>query len=354
VQFPFPLGDSASAIVRKDEEFESATAADRDKLCAAIRHLLQVSADTPLVLQPLDGGVSSDILRVETPSTTLCVKRALPQLKVAGDWRAPVSRNRAEVAWLARVGVICPGHVPRILGDDPANGLFAMEWLPPDAYPVWKARLRDGAIDVADARAVGDLLGRIHAATADDPALASEFAHDETFDAIRLEPYLVATGRAHPDLAAALGARVATTAANKRVLVHGDWSPKNILIGPQGPVILDAECAWFGDPAFDVAFVASHLLLKGLWRPQWRARYLDALAALVAAYRVYVDWEPFDALDARVAALLPALLLARVDGKSPVEYLRDDDKARVRAFARPRIEAPPAGIAAIVEAWRTA
>jgi 5-methylthioribose kinase len=325
-----------------------------DNLCAAIRRLLEVSADTPLKLQPLDGGVSSDIVRVETPSRTLCVKRALPQLKVAGDWRAPVSRNRAEVAWLTRVAAICPGNVPRILGDDPANGLFAMAWLPPETYPIWKTRLRDGVIDAADARAVGDVLGRIHAATADDPVVAKAFAHDATFHAIRLEPYLVAAGRAHPDLADALAARVAATAATRRVLVHGDWSPKNILIGPQGPVILDAECAWFGDPAFDVAFVANHLLLKGLWRPHWRARYLDALAALLGAYRAHVDWEPAGALDARVAALLPALLLARVDGKSPVEYLGDADKARVRDFARSRIKAPPASIADVVDAWRAA
>jgi 5-methylthioribose kinase len=316
--------------------------------------MLEVSADTPLELQPLDGGVSSDIVRVETPSRTLCVKRALPQLKVAGDWRAPVSRNRAEVAWLTRVGTICPGHVPRILGDDPVNGLFAMEWLPPQTHPVWKTQLRDGAIDDDDARAIGDVLGRIHAATADDPAFAREFAHDATFHAIRLDPYLVATARAHPDLADALAARVAITAATRRVLVHGDWSPKNILIGPQGPVILDAECAWFGDPAFDVAFVANHLLLKGLWRPRWRARYLDALAALLDAYRTHVHWEPRAALDARVAALLPALLLARVDGKSPVEYLSEDDKKRVRAFARPRILAPPDRIDAIAGDWRVA
>jgi aminoglycoside phosphotransferase (APT) family kinase protein len=341
-------------MVQKDERPGATSAEARDNLCAAVRAMLRVSACTPLAIHPLDGGVSSEIVRVEMPGRTLCVKRALPQLKVAGEWRAPVSRNRAEVAWLARVGALCPASVPRILGDDPAHGLFAMEWLPPDAYPVWKTRLRDGTIVATEARAVGDVLGRIHAASADDPALAREFAHDATFHAIRLEPYLLATARAHADLARPLAALAAATAAGKRVLVHGDYSPKNILIGPRGPVILDAECAWFGDPAFDVAFVANHLLLKGLWRPQWRARYLEALAALVAAYRAHVDWEPFDALDARAAALLAALLLARVDGKSPVEYLGDDDKARVRAFARPRILAPAAGIAAIADAWRAA
>jgi 5-methylthioribose kinase len=328
--------------------------AERDNLCDAIRHMLRVGADSPLALAPLAGGVSSDIYRVDAGGRTLCVKRALPKLKVAGDWRAPVERNRSEVAWLTQVADLCPGHAPRILGEDAAAGLFAMEWLPPDTHPVWKDRLRDGLIVDAEAAAVGDVLGRIHAATADDAVIARRFANDAIFQAIRLEPYLVATGRAHADLAGALAARVETTLAHKRVLVHGDYSPKNILVGPAGPVILDAECAWFGDPAFDVAFVANHLLLKGLWRAPWRGRYLAALAALVDAYRAHVHWEPWPALDARIAALLPALLLARVDGKSPVEYLAGDDKAKVRAFAWPRIVAPPATIATIAEAWARA
>ncbi|HEV8500749.1 MAG TPA: aminoglycoside phosphotransferase family protein [Casimicrobiaceae bacterium] len=313
--------------------------------------MLRVSTDSPLSLAPLAGGVSSDIYRVDAGGRTLCVKRALPKLKVAGDWQAPVERNRSEVAWLRQVGALCPGHAPRILGEDAVAGLFAMEWLPPDTYPVWKDQLRDGLIVDAEAAAVGDVLGRIHAATADDAATARRFANDAIFHAIRLEPYLVATGRAHADLAGAFAARVDTTLAHKRVLVHGDYSPKNILIGPAGPVILDAECAWFGDPAFDVAFVANHLLLKGLWRVQWRGRYLSALAALVDAYRAHAHWERWSALEARIAALLPALLLARADGKSPAEYLTADDKVKVRAFARPRIVDPPMTIVAIAEAW---
>jgi aminoglycoside phosphotransferase (APT) family kinase protein len=325
---------------------------DATELYASLRLMAIVSADTQIQLTPLAGGVSSDIYRVDAGIRTFCVKRALPKLKVAGDWQAPVARNRSEVAWLRRVAAICPGHVPAILGDDPAGGAFAMTWLAPDAFPTWKTLLRDGRIDRTDAAAVGDLLGRIHAATADQPAVAREFAHDDIFFAIRLEPYLVATGRAHPDLAPRFDALVAATQAHRRVLVHGDYSPKNILIGAGGPVILDAECAWFGDPAFDVAFVLNHLLLKGVWRPQWRARYAESLRALVGAYMNHVHWEPWPTLDARIAALLPALLLARIDGKSPVEYIADaGDKVRVRDFARPRIAEAPTSIAAITDAW---
>ena len=123
------------------------------------------------------------------------------------------------------------------------------------------------------------------------PTSLPRFETDELFHALRLEPYLEATARAHPDLASRLNALVETTRTTKRVLVHGDFSPKNLLIGPAGPVILDAECAWYGDPAFDLAFVLNHLLLKGAWQPQWRARYVDAFAALTAAYLAHVDWE---------------------------------------------------------------
>ena len=136
---------------------------------------------------------------------------------------------------------------------------------PPDTHPVWKDLLQAGNIDAATAAAVGDVLGRIHAATADRPDIAARFPTDDIFHPIRLEPYLLATARAHPDSRRAPPAR-RNDAQPKLALVHGDFSPKNILIGPAGPVILDAECAWYGDPAFDLAFCLNHLLLKCLWR----------------------------------------------------------------------------------------
>ncbi len=311
-----------------------------------------VSADQLAAFTPLAGGVSSDIYRVDVGGQTLCVKRALPKLKVAADWQVPVERNRFEVEWLREAGRIAPGAVPTLLGEDPEGGAFAMAWLPPSRYPVWKTLLRDGEIDGATGAQVGDVLGRIHAATADRADIAARFSTDAIFFAIRLEPYLVATGRAHADLVARLDELVAVTARTRRVLVHGDFSPKNILIGPDGPVVLDAECAWFGDPAFDLAFVLNHLLLKGAWRPAWRRRYLEVFASLVAAYRRHVAWEPWPALDRRTAALLPGLLLGRIDGKSPVEYLTDDAaRERVRRFSRARLAHPPATLAGIASDW---
>jgi len=323
-----------------------------DVIARALVNMAIVGAHQSFALTPLTGGVSSDVYRADLPSGAVCVKRALPKLKVAADWRAPVERNRWEVEWMRIAGAIVPAAVPRILGEDRESGCFAMAFLPPDRYPVWKAQLQAGVIDRATAAAVGDALGRIHAATADRADIAARFPTDGIFYAIRLEPYLVATGWAHPDLATRFDALVERTRGTKRVLVHGDFSPKNLLIGAEGPVILDAECAWYGDPAFDLAFVLNHLLLKGAWRPDRRPRYADAYAALAAAYFAHVGWEPRSSCAARVAALLPALMLARIDGKSPVEYLTESiQRDEVRAFARALLQAPVADVAEIARRW---
>src|SRR6185436_14967441 len=213
------------------------------------------------------------------------------------------------------------------------------EYLDAGAYPVWKTLLSEGRADVGFAAQVGRTLARIHAATT---ALAAAFPTDAIFFAIRLEPYLLATGAQHPALKARLEALVERTAATKVCLVHGDVSPKNILAGPRGPVFLDAECAWYGDPAFDIAFCLNHLLLKCLWVPQATMRFLACFDALAGAYLSGVSWESASDAESRAASLLPALLLARVDGKSPVEYLTQDaEKQKVRDFARAFIAHPP-------------
>jgi aminoglycoside phosphotransferase (APT) family kinase protein len=303
--------------------------------------------------RPLTGGVASDIWKICLPDGPVCVKRALAKLRVEADWRAPVERNRYEARWMRRAAAAAPGSVPKLLGQDEQTGALAMQYLAPELYRLWKNELLDGHIDPAFARAVAERLVRIHAATAADPSVAAEFPTDRIFYEIRLEPYLVATAARHPDRAAALQSLVAVTQANKRALVHGDVSPKNILIGPNGPVFLDAECAWWGDPAFDLAFCLNHLLLKCLWTPAARTEFLILFQALADTYLAGVAWEPAGALEERTAHLLPGLFLARVDGKSPVEYITAEaDKDRVRRVARALLAAPVGRLAAIRDAWR--
>ncbi len=296
----------------------------------------------------LTGGVSSDIWRIDLPSGPICVKRALAKLRVAADWHAPVERNRYEARWMRYAA----GFAPRLLGVDEASGTLAMEFLPPETHPLWKNRLRLGIADAGFAAAVATALVTVHARTAADPAVAAEFPTDAIFHDIRLEPYLIATARVHPDRADRLLALVATTETNKKALVHGDVSPKNILCGPSGPVLLDAECAWWGDPAFDLAFCLNHLLLKCLWTPRARSGFLRCFDAMAATYLAGVDWEAPTALESRAAALLPGLLLARIDGKSPVEYITEPTQMNlVRRVARALLAEPPSRLAVIREAW---
>ena len=317
-----------------------------------MRFGLMAAGEAPR-LTPLPGGVSSDIWRVDLRQGPVCVKRALPKLKVAADWRAPVERNAYEAAWMEEVANIVPEAVPRLRGCDSEAGLLVMDFLDPDRFRPWKEDLRGGRAAPAVARAVGERLARIHAGTAGNGAVAARFASDAIFRAIRLEPYLETAARAHPDREAALLALVETTAATRRALVHGDVSPKNILVGPRGPVFLDAECAWYGDSAFDLAFCLNHLLLKCLWTPAAARRFLACFDALAEAHLVGVAWEPADSLEGRAARLLPGLLLARIDGKSPVEYVTDDrGKDRVRRVARALLADPVDRLAGVRGAWQ--
>ena len=301
---------------------------------------------------PLTGGVSSDLWRIDLPERAVCVKRALPRLRVADEWHAPIDRNAVEYAWLEMAANHRPGNVPKLLARDVDAGLFAMEYLP---YPVWKAELMAGRVEPTFAAKVGLVLGDLHQASAADPTLMKVFATGENFDALRLEPYLRVTARRHPAMAPTLLALANRTSDTSLAVVHGDVSPKNILVGPRGPVFLDAECAWWGDPAFDLAFCLNHLLLKCVWTPAAAPGFLACFDALASAYVALVDWEPPAALEARAARLLPGLFLARVDGKSPVEYLtRESERAAVRQCAEPLVANPPPRLKDVADAWERA
>ncbi|HEX2529100.1 MAG TPA: aminoglycoside phosphotransferase family protein [Geminicoccus sp.] len=312
--------------------------------------LWNISADP--AMKPLTGGVSSDIWRVDLPDGAVAVKRALRQLRVQKDWQAPVERNGFEAAWMEEARRHAPSAVPKLLHQDVIAGALVMNFLDPQDHPLWKAMLMEGWVVMDHAWAVGLALAAVHAGTAGRTEVAETFPTDRIFHDIRLEPYLLATAELHPDLGRQLRGLARSTAATKIALVHGDVSPKNILIGPRGPVFLDAECAWFGDPAFDLAFCLNHLLLKCLWRRPSAEAYLSAFDALAEAYLAEVVWERRDRLEERTAALLPGLLLARVDGKSPVEYLHaPDDQDKVRKVARHFLAHVPDRLAAIREAW---
>ena len=315
-----------------------------------------IDASGPLLVTPLTGGVSSDIVRIElADGSQFCAKRALSLLKVKTEWQAPVERNHYEIAWLRRAGAIVPGAAPKVIGEDAAHGIALLEYLPPEDYVLWKSELLEGRADTAVPVAVANALGAIHAATLNDASAAAEFATDHLIDALRLDPYLRFTASRHPDLAERILHVLATTASTKLALVHGDVSPKNILVSRRDghPVLLDAECAWYGDPAFDAAFCLNHLVLKSVHLPDLRGTLLGQAEAFAAIWLGHFPAGLRPPIEARVAALLPCLMLARVDGKSPVEYLNAASQQRVRDLAMPLIRQPVTDLGRVFAALRS-
>jgi aminoglycoside phosphotransferase (APT) family kinase protein len=322
------------------------------ELLTELRAAGLVGAGLPAI-RPLAGGVSSDIVLVEDGPRRFVVKRALARLRVKDEWLADVSRNRTERAWFAYASRVVPEAVPKILHADPQADWFAMEFLA-DEWTNWKQELLAGRIDPAVARRAGGLLGRLHAASWNDPAARAQFETGRSFHDLRIAPYLLATADRVGPAAAILRAEADRLAGTRLALVHGDYSPKNLLVAPGRLIILDAEVAWFGDPALDAAFLLNHLLLKALRDAPHAESFLALATGAWAAYVASLGSHASADLEARTTRLLLCLMLARVHGKSPVEYLDGARRGLVTAFVLGHLPAPPPSLSGLLGAWRRA
>ena len=361
---------------------------DAEQLLESLRHEGWVR-DPQATLTPLAGGVSSDIYLVQDGRDRFVVKRALAKLRVKDDWRANTGRNATEQNYLRCVARWLPASVPRLLSSNPQDGYFSMEFLGA-GFVTWKKLLLEGRCEPAHAAQAGEILGIIHRRTAGDAALARDFETTADFHQLRLEPYLLTTGERHPPLRPQFEREAKRLEATREALVHGDFSPKNILIGGGRMVLLDCETAWYGDPAFDVAFLLNHLFLKSLhhapkvlslekmiaafWAAYAEAREDFPIASRLApsdrsaepapdsnqktkrvervlgalTHRVSCGAQP---VAARLVPLLLMLLLARVDGKSPVEYLTERKRQFIRDFVHTHLPSPPASLNKLSDLW---
>jgi aminoglycoside phosphotransferase (APT) family kinase protein len=298
-------------------------------------------------LAPLTGGVSCEIYLVEEGVDRFVVKRALPKLKVAADWYADVNRNRYEWEFIGYVGRFLPEVVPALRHCSATGNYFAMEYLGQE-YCNWKQLLLAGLADPQCATQAGELLAQIHRHSASDQEARRLFDTTGNFTQLRIEPYLLATGAKHAELRPLFEAEAARLGATRECLVHGDFSPKNILVSRQRMVLLDCEVAWYGDPAFDLAFMSNHFFLKAL-----RHAPIDVGLRLMvdAFWSAYQQTRPTPELDPRVARLLLMLLLARVDGKSPVEYLDAVHQDFVRLFVSAELRAENISLNSVTDHW---
>ncbi len=296
--------------------------------------------------QALGWGVSNIVMRIDIDGMpSFVLKQARERLRTKALWLSRLERIWIEVAALELLVEILPeGAVPRVLFTSKDDYLFAMTCAPDDSV-VWKEQLLAGEVDAAIGGEAGKILGLIHAGSEGHAALApgGAFADLSVFEELRIDPFYRTLARAYPDLAPRFDDVIQSLLhPSRRCLVHADFSPKNILVHSQGLTLVDFETAHAGDPAYDLGFFLSHLLLKAV-------RAYPAYSAIMAM--TWAFWEGYfdhgnayndTTLTSRTNAHACACALARVDGTSPVDYLNDAQRDVVRRFAIQGIQKPPA------------
>jgi 5-methylthioribose kinase len=228
-----------------------------------------------------------------------------------------------------------------VLFSDRENYAFAMSHAPPGSR-VWKEQLLAGEVDLGLGETVGRVLGRMHEASARDPALVAPFRDAAVFVQLRVDPFYRRIQERRPEVAAAVAPLIERMASTHEALCHGDYSPKNILVHGRGFLLVDYETAHHGDPAMDFGFFLSHLILKAVKRHAERVHYFDLTRAFWRGYAAEVSWRPAAELVERGIGHCAACLLARIDGTSPVDYLPEEpNRDRVRRLARGLLLDPP-------------
>ncbi len=307
--------------------------------------------ERPAVATLLGGGVSNTVVLVEDTRQRTILKQSLPQLRVRDEWLADRSRIVREWESMVALGQVLPaGRLPKLLFHDPDRYLYAMR-AAPHGHVDWKSRLLRGECSGATARLAGVTLGLMIRHTWALPTLRERFGDQRAFDQLRTDAYYRTVARRHPAVATAIHAWIEESSDRRIAMVHGDWSPKNLLVGDGALMCIDFECAHYGDPSYDAAFLLNHLILKAFHRPELASRYLRLA-------RISWTWTlgplPAEALswfEAAVLRHLSMLLLARIDGKSPAEYLRQDRKRElVRQLGLGWIRRPPESLDATLDA----
>jgi 5-methylthioribose kinase len=307
-----------------------------------------------LRLEELGGGVSNVVILASSGQFRLVVKQSLGKLRVAEEWcsdRDRIFREAEAMRWLSPR--LTAGRVPRLLFTDADDFAIAMEAAAPNAE-MWKTLLFRGEFVDLHAHSAGAMLGQTIAATWNDENARRIFGDQTVFDQLRIDPYYRFTARRHPDRADYFYALISRSAARSVSLVHGDWSPKNLLVASTTATsgidlwAIDWEVVHFGDPSFDAGFLLNHLVLKSIALPHWRADFAALAQVFFKALRENL---PPEAGWVEQAALehLPALLLARVDGKSPAEYLDGAARDRARLIARDMMLHPPTSVEAVFD-----
>ena len=311
-------------------------------------YLLQrgVRAAAEASICALGGGVSSRTVRVDFPcGESWVLKQALPLLRVPVHWASSPSRSAREAEGARVLARLLPaGSVPTLLFEDNLNHVFAMTLAP--GVP-WKELLLGGCLQSQHFAAAGRMLACIHS----ESRLASgEFSRDfwdmSFFESLRLEPYYEYSASQVPSAAPFLRSLCERARTCRLSLVHGDFSPKNLLVNGERLVLLDHEVIHFGDPAFDTGFILAHFLSKLHHLPSLRPELASGIEAFWRTYLqdvARVGWGP--SMEEGTIAHTLGCLLARVAGRSQLEYLSPPERWAQQRACLALIVGPPMTVA---------
>jgi hypothetical protein len=325
-------------------------------LLAYLRETGRIGPSEEPRIDVLPGGVSNRTVLVERPSGEAWVlKQALAKLRVQVDWFSSPARIEREALGLTHLAELAPpGTITPLVFFDLDRFVLAMAAVP-QPHENWKRLLLAGRLERDHVARFARLLGTIHREAATRPDLAGVFADRSFFESLRLEPYFGFAAEQVPEAAPFLHDLIATTRARCLTLVHGDYSPKNVLIQGDRLVLLDHEVIHRGDPAFDLGFALTHLLSKAHHLPEHRAAFLDASRQFWRVYGETVagaSWA--DELEPYAVRSTLGILLARVAGRSPLEYLDAGERARQQAAVLAITGARPETVADLVTRFAAA
>jgi len=318
-----------------------------------LRDAGHIAPDEPVDVRELPGGVSSMALYVSRlgnrgqgrGANDFVLKQSREKLRVADPWYSPVERNRREIDVLKICHQLVADQsggsqqvtVPAIEFEDAENFAFAMTAAPAD-HQVWKSVLLSGNMSTDIAAACGRLLASLHGKTWRSATVQQQIGDRGFFDSLRVDPYYRHVARKHADLSDAIGSLIGSLDQNLLCLVHGDFSPKNLLVYDGGLMMVDFEVGHFGDPAFDLGFFVSHLALKAVHLATKQQPDFSLCIAFWNAYSdtigQYISSNEHADLERRGVWNFAACGLSRIDGKSKVEYLSEPHRQLVREVTR--------------------
>lgn len=297
----------------------------------------------PARVEPLGWGVSNAVLRVTAPERIFVLKQSRPQLRTRDAWFSDLDRVwREQEVMQVLYPLLPPPTVPEVLFSDRDNYVFAMSHAPVDSR-VWKETLLAGDVDCAVGERAGMILGRIHERTARAPELVERFRERAVFVQLRVDPFYRRVQERRPEVAQPIAAIIDRMLSTREALCHGDYSPKNILTHARGFTLVDYETAHLGDPAMDLGFFLSHVVLKAVQHAPEQQPFLDLTRAFWLGYSREVRFRPLEELETRALEHFAVCALARIDGTSPVDYLPEEEKREaVRRLARRVLHERPA------------